>query len=109
MANFDFDQWGAFPGGELEGVRPPVRCPRCRDGQVPSAVAGSQHPLCFLCYRLAFERDRRLAAAAGLNTGSSDRFQELLPFEPVNRARLQMLKAARQAARPLPATVRRRR
>jgi hypothetical protein len=55
--------------------------------------------LCFECYRTSLERDRQLSAAATLHTASDARFQESLPFDPINQVRLKMLRAERQAAR----------
>jgi hypothetical protein len=55
--------------------------------------------LCFQCYRADVARQRALVAAAGLHTASDARFQHTLPFEPVNRARLETLHAERRAAR----------
>jgi hypothetical protein len=40
-------------------------------------------------------RQRALRAARNLNTASEERFQTTLPFEPVNRARLERLRAER--------------
>jgi hypothetical protein len=94
--------WIGFPGGELEGKRPKALCPACRallqqlaDGQ----GAQPRRTLCFQCYRAEMDRDRALKAAGQLDTGSSERFQTALPFEPVNRPRLEMLKAERSTAR----------
>ena len=42
---------------------------------------------------------RALQAAGDLDTASDARFQSQLPFEPVNRGRLEMLKMERSAAR----------
>jgi hypothetical protein len=92
------EDWGTFPGGELEGKRPKAVCPPCREamnrGFVPTA-----RTLCFQCYRAELERDRALRAAGNLDTGSEERIQAQLPFEQVNRARLAALKAARAEAR----------
>lgn len=89
--------WIAFPGGELEGPRPKVLCPACRDllrrGVRPAAT------LCFACHRAELARERALQSAGELDTASEARFQSLLPLEPVNRARLVRMKAERQAAR----------
>jgi hypothetical protein len=94
------EEWVSFPGGELEGKRPKVRCPACREALRREAgkSAGSR-TLCFQCYRAQLERERALRAAGDLDTASDARFQFQLPFEPVNRARLQMLKAGRVEAR----------
>jgi hypothetical protein len=55
--------------------------------------------LCFQCYRLELDRERAVKAAGRLDTASEARFQSLLPFEPVNRPKLEMLKAERAAVR----------
>src|SRR5204863_1584947 len=56
-------------------------------------------PLCFQCYRAELERERALRAAGELDTASEARFQFQLPLEPVNRARLDMLKVERATTR----------
>jgi hypothetical protein len=98
------DRWVAFPGGELEGERPKALCAVCKEAAArterdrrPSAVP--RRTLCFQCYRAGIERERSLKAAGSLDTASVDRYQSLLPFEPVNRPRLEMLKVERSAAR----------
>ena len=94
--------WVPFPGGQLEGPRPSALCPECRGRLRQSALDGSAvraRTLCFQCYRTSLDRDRRLAAAATLNTASDARFQESLPFDPINQIRLKMLRAEREAAR----------
>jgi hypothetical protein len=100
------EEWVTFPGGELEGRRPKVLCPACREaltrqatGSSPSRSSRRSRPLCFQCYRAEMERARALGAAGGLDTASDARFQFQLPFEPVNRGRLEMLKAERAEAR----------
>jgi hypothetical protein len=55
--------------------------------------------LCFQCYRAGLDHDLALKAASQLATATEERFQFLLPFEPVNRARLARLRAERGAAR----------
>jgi len=98
-------EWITFPGGELEGRRPRVLCRRCREalrrGASASRTAASvpPKPLCFQCYRAELARERALAAAGEINTASEARFQCTLPFEPVNRARLDRLRAERALAR----------
>jgi hypothetical protein len=103
-------EWVGFPGGELEGKRPKTLCLACRAAvqrqaatgsavAVPSSVTSPSRPLCFQCYRADLDRERALKAAGELDTASDARFQSQLPFEPVNRARLQMLKVERSAAR----------
>jgi hypothetical protein len=107
------DQWVCFPGGELEGKRPKVLCPTCREAarreavdpsrpsgrSSPSRPSSASRPLCFQCYRTELERERAFRAAGDLDTASDARFQGQLPFEPVNRARLETLKAERADAR----------
>ena len=104
--------WVGFPGGELEGKRPKVLCPACRQrlqdlcraGTPTGSGAGLQTcregrgALCFQCYRAEIDRDRALKAAGQLDT-STERFQTQLPFEPVNRPRLEMLKVEHSTAR----------
>ena len=97
------EEWLKFPGGELEGRRPKVLCSSCRD-QLKRAAEGHldlrrRGSLCFQCYRAGLDRERTLKAAGQLDTASESRFQALLPFEPVNKPRLEMLKAERAAAR----------
>ena len=104
-------EWVTFPGGELEGQRPLVMCPVCRErlrsaaraaaleAAAPQAAPSSLRPLCFQCYRVDQARQRALRAARDLCTASEARFQETLPFEPVNRARLDRLRTERSAAR----------
>jgi hypothetical protein len=97
-------EWVAFPGGELEGQRPQRLCPDCREGlrrasARASPPGGRRRPLCFRCYRLDLDRHRALEAAGAFDTASAGRFQDALPFEPVNQARLSALKAERAAAR----------
>jgi hypothetical protein len=100
-------EWITFPGGELEGKRPSALCPACR-ARLPRAVGQAvrpvqsglkRRPLCFQCYRAGLERDKALKAAGQLDTASDARFQSMLPFDPVNTARLAALKAARTAER----------
>ena len=108
------EEWVTFPGGELEGTRTKALCPTCRETlkreaasrSVPSSLSrpsSPSRPLCFQCFRagldLRRERERALRAAGELDTASDARFQSQLPFEPVNRARLDTLKAARDEAR----------
>ena len=110
--NIKDSDWLAFSGGELEGKRPKALCPACRrqlqeraTGKDDCGAAlqtcrdGGRRPLCFQCYRADIDRDRALRAAGELDTSSAERFQTALPFEPVNRPRLEMLKAERSTAR----------
>lgn len=97
------EEWVSFPGGELEGRRPKALCASCRDvlkrAAAGGAARGSVRPLCFQCYRADLDRDHAMQAAGELDTASESRFQTQLPFEPVNRARLDMLKAERTSTR----------
>jgi hypothetical protein len=100
------DEWVSFPGGELEGRRPKVLCPTCREALQRALVSGPTssdlrrgRTLCFGCYRAELERQKAIAAAGALDTASDERFQYQLPFEPLNRPRLEALKADRASAR----------
>jgi len=96
------NDWVTFPGGELEGQRPKALCPACRAALKTGARATgatAPRPLCFQCYRADLDRQRALRAAGDLDTASEARFQSQLPFEPVDRTRLQTLKAARADVR----------
>jgi hypothetical protein len=96
------DEWVSFPGGELEGRRPKALCSACREALKRAAARAQRYEprtLCFQCYRAELERERGLKSAGDLDTASVERFQTALPFEPVNRARLAMLKAERTTAR----------
>jgi hypothetical protein len=55
--------------------------------------------LCFQCYRADLARARALKEAGELDTASEARFQTQLPFEPVNRARLDRLRVERAESR----------
>ena len=97
------DAWVEFPGGELEGKRPKALCSACREQLKRAAASGCglkrRGTLCFQCYRAELDRERALRAAGALHTASVERFQDTLPFEPVNRPRLEMLKVDRAASR----------
>lgn len=104
------DEWMTFPGGELEGKRPKVLCRACRAKLPQAAIQASatnranpenraNPPLCFQCYRAELDRERALKAAGEIDTASDARFQSSLPFEPVNRVRLDRLRAERVAER----------
>lgn len=115
------DEWVSFPGGELEGKRPKVLCAACREAlnreaassplsspSRPARPASARphatelrrgRPLCFQCYRADLDRQRAIAAAGQLDTSSEARFQYQLPLEPLDRPRLDSLKAARADAR----------
>ena len=95
-------EWITFPGGELEGKRPKVLCPACKANLEPSRGTGperSRGALCFQCYRAALDRERAIKAAGQLDTATDERFQTALPFEPVDRARLEQLRALRASER----------
>ena len=95
-------EWITFPGGELEGKRPRALCPTCRAKLQRRATFEPAHPgfsgrtVCFQCYRTELHRVRGLRAARDIDTASEARFQALLPFEPINRARLAGLRAERE-------------
>jgi hypothetical protein len=98
------DEWITFQGGELEGKRPKALCPACREqlkqaAAAQTAIVTRLRAVCFQCYRAQLDRERSLKAAGELDTASSARFQIGLPFEPVNKPRLKMLKAERATAR----------
>src|SRR5712692_8337489 len=98
------NEWITFPGGELEGKRPKALCAACRDQLKKVARSADlrivrRGTLCFQCYRAELDREKALKAAGQLDTASLERFQVALPFEPVNRARLEMLKVDRAASR----------
>jgi hypothetical protein len=105
VAEITAGEWVTFKGGELEGKRPKALCPACRDALKRSALLGrkdrssDRRPLCFQCYRAGLDRDRALKDAGNLDTGSAERFQFQLPLEPVDRARLDRLRAERAADR----------
>jgi hypothetical protein len=82
-------------------------CQACREAlnrqAAPKANSAPRHtgprPLCFQCYQAGLSRERAIKAAGELDTASDARFQCQLPFEPLNRPRLEMLKAERANAR----------
>ena len=78
-------EWVSFPGGELEGRRPKVLCASCRARRRTDAT------LCFQCYRAELDHESALRAAGTLDTASEARFQQQLPFEPINEGRLARL------------------
>lgn len=86
-------EWIPLPGGELEAPRVRALCPTCR--------RVGKRPLCLSCFKAEREREQKLEAARELATASEARFQISLPFEPVNRARLNQLRVERHAARTL--------
>jgi hypothetical protein len=92
----DEEQWVTLPGGELEGRRPIVLCGPCR---MRRAIGAERKAVCFECYKADARRQRALESAASLDTGSAERLQVGLPFEAVDRPRLERLKAERAASR----------
>jgi hypothetical protein len=90
------NEWVALPGGELEGRRPKTLCGPCR---VRNAAGAPPRAICFECFRADRKRDASIKAAATFEAVSEARFQDGLPFEPVNRPRLERLKAERVRVR----------
>ena len=90
-------EWMPLPGGELEAPRPKTLCPGCR-AKLREGIKPSGRTLCFACYRVDLERNRQLTAAGDLDTASDARFQSALPFEPVDRPRLERLRVERVVA-----------
>src|SRR5215471_4759407 len=90
------NEWVTFPGGELEGRRPKTLCGPCR---VRKAAGAPPRAICFECFRADRRRDEAIVAAGAFEAVSEARFQDGLPFEPVNRPRLARLKAERMRAR----------
>jgi len=99
------DEWVSFPGGELQGRCPNTRGTRRTPPPEPTRPTGRAHPthqagtLCFQCFRAGLDRDRALKAAGELDTTTDERFQFVLPLEPIDEARLSMLKGDRALAR----------
>jgi hypothetical protein len=98
--------WVTFNGGELQGKRPTVLCSTCREklhraaaAHDPSTTRRALQLLCFQCYRATLDRNRALKAAGDLDTATPERFQFVLPLEPVNRSRLTRLRVERSAER----------
>ncbi|HUK34805.1 MAG TPA: hypothetical protein VLV86_12870, partial [Vicinamibacterales bacterium] len=89
-------EWVTLPGGELEGRRPTALCGPCRMRKAAGAPARA---ICFECYRAERRRDQSIGAAGRFEAASEERFQDGLPFEPVNFPRLERLKAERLHAR----------
>src|SRR5438874_1265040 len=88
------NEWVTLPGGELEGRRPKTLCGPCR---LRKAAGAPARAICFECFRADRMRrhglDAALKAAGEFESSSDERFQDGLPFEPVNLARLELLKA----------------
>jgi len=89
-------EWVTLPGGELEGRRPKSLCGPCR---VRRAAGAPPRAICFECFRTDRRRETAIAAAGQLESLDEARFQDGLPFEPVNVPRLAQLKAERATAR----------
>src|SRR5215471_11791658 len=90
------NEWVTFPGGELEGRRPKTLCGPCR---VRKAAGAPARAICFECFRADRKRDEAIKAAGAFEAASEARFQDGLPFEPINRPRLERLKAERVSVR----------
>src|SRR4051812_43964937 len=90
------NEWVTFPGGELEGRRPKILCGPCR---LRKAAGAPPRAICFECYRADRRREAAIKAAGEFEASADARFQDGLPFEPVNLPRLAQLKAERANAR----------
>jgi len=90
------NEWVTLPGGELEGRRPKALCGPCR---VRKAAGAPPRAICFECFRADRKREQGIKAAGEFESISEARFQDGLPFEPVNLPRLQRLKAERAVVR----------
>ena len=89
-------EWVTLPGGELEGRRPKTLCGPCR---LRKAAGAPPKVICFECFRADRRREVAFKSAAAFESTSEERFQDGLPFEPVNIARLERLKVERADAR----------
>ena len=89
-------EWVALPGGELEGRRPKTLCGPCR---MRKAIGAPSKATCFECFKADRKREAAFAAAGEFEAASAERFQDGLPFEPVNVARLEQLRFEREDAR----------
>jgi hypothetical protein len=90
------NEWVTLPGGELEGRRPKALCGPCR---VRKAAGAPPRAICFECFRADRKREQAIKAAGEFESIGEARFQDGLPFEPVNLPRLQRLKAERAVVR----------
>lgn len=90
------NDWVTFPGGELEGRRPNALCGPCR---LRKAAGAPPRAICFHCYRADRLRQQGFQAAARFEAASAARFQDGLPFEPIDIPRLERLKFEREDAR----------
>ena len=86
------NEWVMFPGGELEGRRPKTLCGPCR---VRKAAGAPPRAICFECHRADRRREEAIKAAGEFEASPEE------TFSPVNRPRLERLKAARAGARTL--------
>jgi hypothetical protein len=96
--------WVAFAGGELEGRPVATLCMSCRKAEDALGSVADRTVLCFQCHQADLARQRALKAAGDLDTASHARFQSQLPFEPVNRPRLERLRTARAEVRATAST-----
>ena len=90
------NEWVTFPGGELEGKRPKTLCGPCR---LRKAAGAPARAICFHCYRADRLREQSLRNASQFEASSAARFQDGLPFEPIDVPRLERLKIEREDAR----------
>lgn len=90
------NEWVTFPGGELEGRRPKTLCGPCR---LRKAAGAPARAICFHCYRADRLREQSLRTARDFEASSAARFQDGLPFEPIDIPRLERLKIERADAR----------
>ena len=75
------------------------RAPRTRRASPESRAPSPESRSVFSATASTRRASGRCSAARNLNTASEARFQDSLPFEPVNRARLERLRAERSTAR----------
>ena len=93
------NEWVALPGGELEGRRPKTLCGPCR---MRKAAGAPKKAICFECFRVDRRREHAIKADGGVEFTAEHlvgRFQDGLPFEPVDIPRLARLKFERAAAK----------
>ena len=90
------NEWVALPGGELEGRRPKTLCGPCR---MRKAIGAPQKAICFECFKADRRREQAIKAAGEREFASDARFQDGLPFEPVDIPRLERLKFERATAK----------
>ena len=93
------NEWVALPGGELEGRRPKTLCGPCR---MRKAAGAPKKAICFECFKADRRREQAIKAAGDFEFDPGHlvaRFQDGLPFEPVDIPRLARLKFERATAR----------